>query len=104
MADTAFDTHREFRRLRDAGFEDIKAEAIIHSMNEAVMGGVATKADLDSLEARMDAKIARMDVKIARMDVKIERSASTIIKWVIGSNIAFLALVATIVGIAARFF
>ena len=50
MVETAFDTHREFQRLRDAGFENNKAEAIIYSVNAAVTGGVATKADFNELK------------------------------------------------------
>ncbi|MCY4306146.1 MAG: DUF1640 domain-containing protein [Aestuariivita sp.] len=57
MTETAFDTHREFQRLRDAGFEDEKAEAIIHSMNAVLIGGVATKTDIEQLKTVTTAEI-----------------------------------------------
>ena len=57
MAEAAFNTIAEIQRLRDAGIEQKQAEAITLSIHAGVTGGVATKADVDSVEQRLDGKI-----------------------------------------------
>jgi len=59
-----FDTLAVSRRLRDAEFSDIQAEALTSAIGTALAGGVATKADILSLEAKVDADIARLENKI----------------------------------------
>jgi len=76
MTESAFDTHREFQRLRDAGFEDKKAEAIIHSMNAVLIGGVATKTDIENLRVATKTDIEQLktategELKAIRSDIK----------------------------------
>lgn len=48
-----FDTLRVTQVLRDAGIGEAQAEAITESIGVALTGGVATKADLAALEARL---------------------------------------------------
>ncbi|MCY4202037.1 MAG: hypothetical protein OXD38_05390 [Aestuariivita sp.] len=61
MAEPHFDTHREFDRFVDAGFETKQAEAIVHSLQAVLIGGVATKADIERLEAVSKADIERLE-------------------------------------------
>ena len=57
MADAAFDTLAVTRQLKAKGFEADQAEAITEAVRTGVTGGVATKADLASLESRLTWRI-----------------------------------------------
>ena len=63
--DTAFDTLAHARTLREAGVEGKQAEAHAEAAR-ALRAGLATKADLDSLEMRLDARIADLRADIYR--------------------------------------
>ena len=45
------DTHKAISRLKEAGFEETKAEAIIDSLQEVDLQGFATKEDILNLKA-----------------------------------------------------
>ena len=53
----AFDTLKAMRTLTDAGMQEPVAEAVVTTMNDAAIEGVATKTDLANLELRLAAKI-----------------------------------------------
>ena len=54
MATAAFDTHAAVRKLRDAGIQEPRAEAIVDVFGNAVNAEhLATKADLAALETRL---------------------------------------------------
>ena len=53
----AFDTLKASRRLRDAGFEEEKAEALVNAFAEDIGSNLATKNDLASLEQRLNIRI-----------------------------------------------
>ena len=55
--DPGFDTLAYAQRLKAAGVEDKQAEA--HAAARDSQAGLATKADLDNLEARLETKIER---------------------------------------------
>ena len=57
MTTLAFDTHKAVKALREAGFEDAQAEAVIEQMRVALGENVATKDDLEKLELRMTLKM-----------------------------------------------
>ena len=63
--DTDFDTLAHARTLREAGVEGKQAEAHAEAAR-ALRAGLATKADLDSLEMRLDARIADLRADIYR--------------------------------------
>ena len=65
--DADFDTLAHARTLREAGVEDKQAEAHAEAAR-ALRAGLATKADLDSLETRLD---ARFDARIADLRADI---------------------------------
>ena len=58
--ETVFDTLAYTRRLTQAGVEAKHAEALTDALRAAFSEGVATKADIARLEARMDALEANM--------------------------------------------
>ncbi len=53
------------RTLRDAGFEGRQAEAVAGVVRDG-RAGLATKADLDNLEARMETRIVGLEARLYR--------------------------------------
>ncbi len=53
-----FDTLHAAKRLRESGFEDAQAEAVVATVNDAITGGVASKADLAELRAEFKSDLA----------------------------------------------
>ena len=76
----AFDTLAYARRLKEAGVDDAQAEAHAEAVRDAVMEGVATKADLETsiagLRTALKADVARLEGKIENIDAKMERFAA----------------------------
>jgi hypothetical protein len=62
MPAITFDTHKFVRKLEEAGFETRQAEAVADAFKEAQgEAEVATKRDIERLEARLDARFERVD-------------------------------------------
>ena len=53
MAMPAFDTLKAAKALKEAGFEETQAEAVVASVGGAMSENVAAKTDLADLEARL---------------------------------------------------
>ncbi len=53
MATLAFDTHKAVKALKEAGFDDSKAEAVVATVGDAIGGNIATKTDIAELRAEM---------------------------------------------------
>ena len=69
--DADFDTLAYARRLREAGVEAKQAEAHAEAAR-TVRSGLATKADLDSLETRFDARLVALEARFnARLDTRL---------------------------------
>ena len=69
----AIDTLRVAKRLREAGFTDPQAEAVVASMQEAAEGAAfATKADLDSVRSELKAEIAALRSKLRETELRLE--------------------------------
>ena len=58
MSALAFDTHKAVTALKQAGFDEAQAEAVVTTMGEALGGNVATKADLTEAAAILRTEIA----------------------------------------------
>lgn len=65
--DPDFDTLAYARLLREAGVEERQAEAHAAAAR-TVRAGLATKADLDSLETRFN---ARLDTRLAALETRL---------------------------------
>ncbi len=87
--DADFDTLAHVRTLREAGVEQKQAEAHAEAAR-ALRAGLATKADLDSLETRLD---ARFEARIADLRADLYRAL-----WVQGAS-----LVAVMTALVAAF-
>ena len=59
MAASTFDTLRIAQALRDAGFDNGQAEAIVSAIQQSLGENVATKADLAELRAELRADLYR---------------------------------------------
>ena len=55
-----FDTLRASRQLREAGFEEAQADALVSTFAEGVAANLATKDDLKQLEQRMTIRTGAM--------------------------------------------
>ncbi len=74
MTTLAFDTHAAVKALKDAGFEEAQAEAVVTTVGDAMTGNVATKADVTDLRADMKTEIAglRAEMKTEMADLRAE--------------------------------
>ena len=60
MTTLAFDTHKAVKALKEAGFDDPQAEAVVATVGEAIGGSIATKADIAELRTTTKADIAEV--------------------------------------------
>ena len=94
--DPAFDTLAHARTLREAGVEGKQAEAHAEAAR-ALRAGLATKADLDSLEMRLDARFEARSADL-RADIADLRADLYRALWVQGAG-----LVAVMTALIAAF-
>ena len=67
MTTLAFDTHKAVKTLREAGFEDGQAEAVVATFGNAMSEDMATKTDVAALKT---------DVAALKTDVGAENRCS----------------------------
>ena len=67
-----FDTLSYARRLKTVGVDEAQAEAHAEAVRDAITQGVATKADLDNLEARIDKRFADLETRIEKRFAALE--------------------------------
>ena len=72
MSALAFDTYKAVTALKQAGFEEAQAEAVVNTMGEALGGNVATKADLTEVRAALEADIAAVKTDLAAVRTEME--------------------------------
>ena len=58
------DTLRASRRLREAGFEEAQADALVGVLADDVSENVATKSDIALLEERLSARIDALEQRM----------------------------------------
>ena len=98
MAALAFDTHKAVTALKQAGFAEPQAEAVVNTMGEALGGSVATKADLAAAQAKLEADIATVQAKleadIAAVKTDMAEQFAALYKqlWVIAVGIVGLTV------------
>ena len=71
MSTLAFDTHKAVKALKEAGFGDIQAEAVVATVGDAIGGDVATKGDIAVLKTDIKADIAALKTDIAEFKAEI---------------------------------
>ena len=60
MSTLALDTHKAVKTLKEAGFEEAQAEAMVTTFGNAMSENVATKADIAELKTATKADIAEL--------------------------------------------
>jgi DNA-binding transcriptional MerR regulator len=75
----AIDTLKIAKRLREAGFTDPQAEAVIASVQEAAEGAeFATKRDLQELRSELKADIAALRSELRETELRLEAKLEAI--------------------------
>jgi hypothetical protein len=92
-----FDTLKYAHRLKQAGFDTQHAEGAAEALGDALTGTVATKADIDTLGAKIDAVKAALEAKIAGVEAKIDSKFSENVRWMFGAIIMNAAVVAGLI-------
>ena len=80
------DTHKLVAKLQERGFTAQQAEVLIEAAREIDTSGFATKRDLTEMQRALESRMS---------DLKV-----TLIQWMIGTQLAYAALV--IAAIALR--
>ena len=77
MTTVTFDTRKAVRNLQAAGFAEVQADAMVDTLAEAFTDTVASKADIDKLEASSKADTAevRADLKADIAEVRADLKA-----------------------------
>ena len=60
MSILAFDTHKAVTALKDAGFAEGQAEAVVNTVGEALGGNVVTKTDLTEVRTALEADLTEV--------------------------------------------
>ena len=104
----AFDTHKAVKALRQAGFDDVQAEAVVDQINGAVSENLVFKADLAETErnlaASIDARATKDDFANLmtkedlaqfelRMTAKMEALTNKVLRYMGGGLALVVALI-----------
>ena len=93
-----FDTHSSFTRLKRAGFTDRQAEAQTDILRDLVDGRLATKRDLQELEARLESRIKELEARLeSEIKAEIKVVQLSTVKWVVGIAFAQFAALAALI-------
>ena len=74
MATVPFDTHEAVKKLRDAGFDETQAEAVVATLGEVIGGNLATNSDVadvrrDVADVQREVADVQREVADVRRDV-----------------------------------
>ena len=72
MTMLAFDTHKAVKALKEAGFDDPQAEAVVATVGEAIGGSIATKADIAEVRTTTKADIAQLRAEITELRAEMK--------------------------------
>ena len=84
----AFDTHRAVKGLRDAGFKEAQAEAVVTIFGEVMDGNLATKSDIADLRTDVKSDITDLRTEMAEFKVGVYRHFWLMGAGMLGVNIA----------------
>ena len=97
MSALAFDTYKAVTALKQAGFEEAQAEAVVNTMGEALGGNVATKADLTevrvALEAKLETDIASVRTEMAEQFAALYKQLWLMAVGIVGLTVTLVKLI-----------
>ena len=93
MSALAFDTYKAVTALKQAGFAEPQAEAVVTTMGEALGGNVATKADLAAVQAKLEADIAAVRTEIAQEFKALYKQLWVMAVGIVGLTVALVKLI-----------
>ena len=93
MSALAFDTHKAVTALKQAGFAEPQAEAVVTTMGEALGGNVATKADLAAVQAKLEADIAAVRTEIAQEFKALYKQLWVMAVGIVGLTVTLVKLI-----------
>ena len=94
MAAVTFDKLSYSQTLRSGGFTPEQAEASAHALDHALRDTVATKGDLDAVEARLEHKIDQ-SVSILRQEIAAQKG--DLVKWLVPVLLGQVALAVALI-------
>lgn len=72
MSLLVFDTLKATKALKQAGFDEAQAEAVVATVGDAIGGSVATKADLEKTAGELRADMQKMEAGLRADMQKME--------------------------------
>ena len=72
MSLLVFDTLKATKALKQAGFDEVQAEAVVATVGDAIGGNVATKADLEKTAGELRADMQKMEAGLRTDMQKME--------------------------------
>ena len=93
MSTLAFDTHKAVTALKQAGFEEAQAEAVVTTMGEALGGHVATKADVAAVQAKLEADIATVRTEMAEQFAALYKQLWLMAVGIVGLTVTLVKLI-----------
>ena len=85
MVSSLFDTYRAVNALKEAGFPDEQAVAVVDTIGGAMTGGLATKADLTEVKAELKGDVASVKTDLAEFKSELYRHL-----WLMGMGLVTL--------------
>lgn len=97
MALLVFDTLKATKVLKQAGFDEVQAEAVVATVGDAIGGSVATKAGLEKTAGELRADMQKMEASL-RADMSAEfrnlyRHLWIMAAGIIALNVALMKLI-----------
>ncbi|MCY4612855.1 MAG: hypothetical protein OXB94_04430 [Nitrospira sp.] len=89
MTTIAFDTYKAVKALKQAGFEEVQAEAVVATVGEAMGENVATKADM----AEIRTEIAGLKADVASDFKVLYRHLWVMAASIVGVTVALVKLI-----------
>ena len=73
----AVDTHKAVKKLKEVGFDEAQAEAVVRMVGEAFDDSVATKADIVTVRADLSTQGAELrgEIREVRTELRAEAKA-----------------------------
>ena len=68
----ALDTHKAVKKLKEVGFDESQAEAVVRMVGEAFGDTVATKADIVTVRADLSTQGAELRIEIQEVRTEIQ--------------------------------